>query len=185
MIGFNHQVFENFPIIETDRLLLRNMVAEDAPKILEFRQNNRISAFIHRDRMDNIESAHGLIQRVIKGYEDKSMLAWGGVLKSTNTFIGSCGFNKIDTQNLRAEIGGEMSPEAWGKRIAPQAVKQIIDFGFNTMNLHSIEARVSPNNRSTIYLLEQLGFIKEAHFKDYYQFQDQWHSLAIYSAFQK
>lgn len=185
MIDFNHQVFETFPIIETERLLLRNMVAEDAPKILEFRQNNRISAFIHRDSMDNIESAHGLIQRVIKGYEDKSMLAWGGVLKSTNTFIGSCGFNKIDTQNLRAEIGGEMSPEAWGKRIAPQAVKQIIDFGFNTMHLHSIEARVSPNNRSAIYLLEQLGFIKEAHFKDYYQFKDQWHSLAVYTAFQK
>jgi ribosomal-protein-alanine N-acetyltransferase len=185
MIGFNHQVFEAFPVIETDSLLLRNIVIEDAQKILEFRQNERISAFIHRDRMDSIESAHGLIQRVIKGYEDKSMIAWGGVLKSSNTFIGSCGFNKIDTQNLRAEIGGEMSPDAWGKRIAAKAVKQIIQFGFETMNLHSIEARVSPNNRSAIYLLEQMGFIKEAHFKDYYQYQEQWHSLAVYTAFQK
>jgi ribosomal-protein-alanine N-acetyltransferase len=185
MQEFNHQVFEQFPLIETDRLLLRNMVISDAPKILEFRQDDRIRAFISRERMENIESAEDLISRVISGYTNKTMIAWGGVHKSSNTFIGSCGFNKIDIPNLRAEIGGELSVDAWGKRIAPEAVKQIMQFGFNHMNLHSIEARVSPNNRSAISLLEFLGFTKEAHFTDYYQYNGQWQSLAIYTAFHK
>ncbi|MDZ4667109.1 MAG: GNAT family N-acetyltransferase [bacterium] len=101
MKEFNYLVFEHFPVIETARLLLKNMVAEDAQKILEFRKNDRIREFIHRKRMDDLENVNDLIERITKGYEDKAMMAWEGVIKSTNTFIGSCGFNKIDIPKFK------------------------------------------------------------------------------------
>lgn len=82
---------------------------------------------------------------------------------------------------MRAEIGGELSVNYWGKNIALEAVSAIVQFGFDTLGLHTIEAKVSPDNRGAIYLLEQIGFVKEAHFKDRIYFGETFHDLAIYS----
>ena len=71
----------------------------------------------------------------------------------------------------------------WGKNIAYEAVSAIVNFGFDEFQLHSIEAKVSPENRGAIYLLESLGFEKEAHFKDRIYFNQKFQDLAVYTCF--
>jgi hypothetical protein len=52
-------------------------------------------------------------------------------------------------------------------------------FGFNQLKLHTIEAKVMANNRSALYLLNLLGFKKEAHFKDRIYFGGMYHDLLV------
>lgn len=181
MNKFNNKVFDTFPIIKTNRLTLREIRLDDAKRIFDMRSNGRVNTFIARPNMQKQEDAVGLAERTINAFKNKQAIGWAGILRDNNEIIGTCGFNMIDSYNLRAEIGGEMATEYWGKNIATEAVMAIIQFGLEEMNLHSIEAKVSPNNRGAIYLMEQIGFKKEAHYKDRILFNNTFSDMAVYT----
>lgn len=181
MTQLNMSVFETFPVLKTPRLTLREIRLSDAPQILLMRANGRINQFIARPEMQHLEAAQTLADRTIQAYNNKQAIGWAGILRDDETIIGTCGFNSIDIPNLHAEIGGEMATEYWGKNIAIEAVKAILHFGLNTLNLHTIEAKVSPQNRSAIYVLEQLGFQKEAHYKDRIFYNNRFMDMAVYT----
>ncbi len=181
MEKFNMEVFDAFPILKTTRLTLREIRKDDAKRIYDMRSNGRVNEFIARPDMSKQEDALSLAERTIEAYKNKQAIGWAGILRDSNEIIGTCGFNSIDRQNLRAEIGGEMATEYWGKNIAIEAVIAIIKFGLEEMNLHSIEAKVSPNNRGAIFLMEQIGFKKEAHFKDRICFEGKFLDMAVFT----
>lgn len=177
----NQSVFDQFPVIQTERLLLRQIQLEDAVEIMKMRQNKRVNQFIARNTMTGIEQAHELVKKTSDAFHSKQGIGWAGILRDRSEIIGTCGFNRIDYLNNRAEIGGELSVDYWGKNIAAEAVQAIINFGFEQMNLHAIEAFVSPENRGAIYLLESLGFEKEAHFKERVYFNGVYSDMAVYT----
>lgn len=181
MITFNNKVFDKFPVLKTARLTLREIRPEDAKRIYDMRSNGRVNEFIARPQMQTEEEALKLAERTIAAYHNKQAIGWAGILREGNEIIGTCGFNMIEAYNLHAEIGGEMATEYWGKQIALEAVKAILAFGIDEMNLHTIEAKVSPHNRSAIYVMEQLGFVKEAHYKDRIYFDGHFKDMAVYT----
>jgi len=175
--------FQVFPILKTPRLTLRQITLADAEAIFAMRSNARIGQFIARPSMQNPEDAETLVKKVADAYAAKQGIGWAGILRDGKTCIGTCGFNSIDQANLRAEIGGEMATEYWGKGIAQEAVKAIIHFGFAELGLHSIEAKVSPQNRGAIFVMEQLGFVKEAHYKDRIYYNGTFSDMTVYTCF--
>jgi ribosomal-protein-alanine N-acetyltransferase len=179
----NETVFDQFPLIHTERLLLRQIELKDAVEIMYMRQNKRVNQFIARNSMPGIEAAEELVKKTSDAFETKMGIGWAGILRDGSEIIGTCGFNRIDYLNHRAEIGGELSVDYWGKNIALEAVQAIVSFGFEHMNLHAIEAFVSPSNRGAVFLLESLGFVKEAHFKDRIFFNGSYSDMAVYTLF--
>ncbi|RYD78318.1 MAG: N-acetyltransferase [Sphingobacteriales bacterium] len=180
MTPINPYIFEHFPVLKTERLTLRQFLPGDANAVFEMRINPNVNRFISRGPIQNIQEAEKLVQKVTDSYQEKLSVGWAVLLRERNKIIGGCGFNKIDFASRRAEIGGEMHPDYWGKNIAFEAVKEIVRFGLNEMNLHTIEAWVWPQNRSVVYLLEKLGFKKEAHLTDYVLKDQTFTDMAIY-----
>ena len=74
-----------------------------------------------------------------------------------------------------------LHPAFWKKGIMKEALLHVIDFGFDEMNLHSIEANINPDNTASAMLLESTGFVKEAYFKEDYFFNGAFHDTIIYS----
>lgn len=177
----NQRVFEQFPVLTTKRLTLRGITSADAKRIFDMRSNGRVNQFIARNNMTNPDDSMALAERTAQAFRDRKAIGWAGLLRDNKEIIGSCGFNQIDFQNLRAEIGGEMATEYWGKNIAMEAFCNIVKFGLEVMNLHSIEAKVSPDNRGAIFLLEQCGFEKEAHYRDRIYFNGRFLDMAVYT----
>ncbi|KAA5535053.1 GNAT family N-acetyltransferase [Taibaiella lutea] len=177
----NQNIFDTFPVLKTKRLTLRAITQDDAEEIFKMRASGRVNQFIARHNMEDRESAVKLVERVTLAYQNKQAIAWAGILRDNKTIIGTCGFNNIDIPNFRAEIGGELSVDYWGKNIAIEAVEAILKFGLGTMSLHTIEAKVSPNNRGSVFLLEQLGFKKEAHYTDRIYFKEKFSDMAVYT----
>ncbi len=180
-MGINTYIFNEFPLLKTNRLTLRDIRVSDAAEIFAMRANGRVNQFIARDNMNNPEDSIQLAKKTILAYQNKQAIGWAGILRNNNKIIGTCGFNQIDFHNLRAEIGGELSTDYWGKNVALEAVTAIIKFGIDIMNLHSIEAKVSPQNRGAILLLEKIGFKKEAHFVDRLLFNGKFSDMAVYT----
>ena len=180
-MSFNTAVFEEFPLLNTPRLQLRDIRLQDAEAIFAMRANGRVNQFIARPTMQDLANAQALVERTRNAYAQGAAIGWAGVLRDGHTIIGTCGFNSIEPQNQHAEIGGEMATEYWGKGIAQEAVQAILRFGITTMGLHTIEAKVNPNNRGAIHVLESLGFQKEAHFKERIQFEGKFWDMAVYT----
>jgi [ribosomal protein S5]-alanine N-acetyltransferase len=181
----NQKVFDHFPVIQTERLVLRQIQLEDAEKIMQMRQNNRVNQFIARQRISGLEAAEELVKKTSEAFEEKAGIGWAGILRDRSEIIGTCGFNRIDYFNNRAEIGGELSVDFWGKNLALEAVQAIVNFGFEQLNLHAIEAVLSPENRGAIFLLESIGFEKEAHFKERIYFNNVYSDMVVYTLFRK
>ncbi|MFX1478792.1 MAG: GNAT family N-acetyltransferase [Promethearchaeota archaeon] len=81
--------------------------------------------------------------------------------------IGAIGFNHINwlyrNANIFAHIG---EPEYWGKGIAIEASKLVINYGFTELNLHKIYSGVFTPNTRSLRAAEKLGFKKEAVLKE-------------------
>ncbi len=179
--SINNVVFHQFPVIKTERLTLRDIRIDDANEIYAMRSSGRVGQFIPRPLMSGDEDAKQLVERTRAAYENKQGIGWAGILRNNEAIIGTCGYNTIDFLNHRAEIGGEMNVNYWGKNIALEAVSAIVMFGLEKMYLHSIEARLSPENRGALFLLETLGFEKEAHFKERVFFNGRYSDMVVYT----
>jgi ribosomal-protein-alanine N-acetyltransferase len=88
-------------------------------------------------------------------------------------------------ENYRAEVGYMLLPEFWKKGLAKEALLKVIEYGFDEMKLHSIEAHISPRNAASASLLGKTGFVKEAYFKEDFFFNGAFEDTAIYSLLAK
>lgn len=166
MRTFNPLAFEQFPYLNTKRLQLRPILASDAPALFGIQSDSLMYKYLsHKKPHENLEEAQKVIEAIEEAYQKQQMLCWAATIRDQPTIIGTCGYNYIEPDNLFAEFGGGLDPKYWGAGIALEAIKAILNYGFEGMNLQSIRSRFDSRNRSVRYLMQQLGFVKEGHFK--------------------
>lgn len=165
-----------FPLLQTDRLTLRSVSGSDASAIFRLYSDAGVMKQRGEPLFENVTEADKLIFYWRKLFAEENGLRWGIVLKSNERLIGTLGFKKVEHQHFRADIGYELDPECWNKGIMTEAVKVVTDFGFEKMNLHSIEANITPDHFASRRVLEKLGFEQEAHFKENYYYKGWWDS---------
>jgi ribosomal-protein-alanine N-acetyltransferase len=72
--------------------------------------------------------------------------------------------------------------EAWGGRgYASEAVRQAVEFAFNRIGLHRVQAAVMPRNVRSIRVVEKNGFRLEGMAERYLQIDGRWEDHLIYS----
>jgi ribosomal-protein-alanine N-acetyltransferase len=173
--------FSPFPILFTERLILRQVSTSDANEILEIRSNKDIMQFINRPLAGSVEDALQYIQKIIDSALANEGITWAIGFKNNATLIGTIGFWKIDKENHRAEIGYILQPQQQQKGIMQEAMVAALDYGFSLMRLHSVVANVNPANEASKKLLEKNNFVKEAYFKEDYFFDGRFLDSAVYS----
>jgi len=173
--------FSPFPTIETERLVLREITRKDADDLLVLRTDVDAMKFIDRPRPKSIDDIHQLVKKIRDGIRNNTAIGWGMTLKTSPKVIGTIGFHRIDLENYRAEIGYMMMPSLWGKGLMSEAIEKVIEYGFDVIKLHSIEANVNPSNNNSIKILKKFKFNKEAYFKENYYFNGKFLDSEIYS----
>jgi len=78
-----------------------------------------------------------------------------------------------------------LHPDFHGRGFMSEAMDVVLEYGFNKMKLHSIEAHVHPDNNASINLLQKKGFMKEAFFKENVFFNGKFSDTAVYSILNK
>ena len=78
-----------------------------------------------------------------------------------------------------------LHPAHWRKGIMKEAIHAVVDYGFNILGFHSIEALLSPENIASSMVLERTGFVKEGHLKESFHFNGKFGDTAIYSRLNK
>src|SRR5690554_4650465 len=150
-----------FPILETERLLLREITQEDAEGIFACFSNDNVTRYYGQDTLENIEQAEKFVDFFSKNYTEKKGIRWGIEIKGTKGIIGTIGFNAWSVKHKRAEIGYEIHPEQWRKGYTLEAVSKVIQYGFGELGLTRIGAVVFIDNEASNNLLFKVGFQKE------------------------
>lgn len=173
--------FTEFPTMETDRLLLREVTHKDAEGVFSFRSNAQAMTYVPRPLMQNMDEAHNLIAIFMDLRKKNEAINWSIVLKEENKVIGNICIWQIQPEHSRGEVGYMILPEYWGKGLSTEAVKTVVGYGFNGIKLHSLEAIINPDNVASQRVLEKTGFVREAHFKQNFFHNGRFEDTAIYS----
>ena len=177
--------FSPFPNLETERLLLRRVDSNDLKEIFALRSNADTMKYIPRPLVKTDEDALEHIAMIDTKIEANEGINWAITFKDDPKLIGIIGHYRIKPEHYRAELGYMLLPEYQGKGIISEAVKEAINYGFNVMKLHSLEAVIAPDNYASAKVLEKNGFVKEAHFKEYEFFEGRFLDSIIYSLINK
>ena len=173
--------FSPFPILETERLILRRVLPSDVKEMFELRSNPETMKYIPRPLLTNHEEALAHIQMMEDKIETNEGINWAITLKGDDKMLGVIGHYRIKLEHYRAEVGYMILPEYHGKGITTEAVRCVVDYGFNTMQLHSIEGVIDPENVASEKVLQKCGFVKEAHFKENEFYDGKFIDAVVYS----
>jgi len=178
MLTFN---FIPFPVIETERLVLRRITNDDVNEVFELRSNPETMQYIPRPLVKTTQDALDHIAVIEEKIVLNEGINWGITLKNNSELLGMIGFYRMQPENYRAEIGYMLSPKFHEKGFITEAVKRLITFGFDELKLHSIEAVIDPENFASEKVLQKTGFIKEAHLKECQFYDGRFIDKVIYS----
>ncbi|MWB94235.1 GNAT family N-acetyltransferase [Flavobacterium sp. GA093] len=181
MLAFN---FSPFPIIETERLVLKRITNDDVAEVFELRSNPETMKYIPRPLVKTTEDALEHIAMIDEKIDTNVGINWGITLKGDSKLLGIIGYYRMQPENYRAEIGYMLLPDYHGKGIVPEAVNRLIEYGFEDLKLHSIEAVIDPENFASEKVLQKCGFIKEAHFKESDFYEGRFLDKVVYSLLQ-
>lgn len=150
--------FEQFPVLETERLRLRKIELTDASNMYSYFSQDRVTVFYDLETFSSKQQAVELIESLLFRYQSRKQIRWGITTKENNELIGTCGFHALEKDHFKAEIGYELHPDHWGSGVMTEVISIVVDYGFNEMGLNRIEAFYDPLNHASRRVLEKNGF---------------------------
>ncbi|RDW16490.1 N-acetyltransferase [Oceanobacillus arenosus] len=156
-----------FPIIETNRLILRKIKVSDVNNVFQYLSDKEVMKYYGLAPFETVEDVLSEIAWYQTILDNSTGIRWGITLKGKDEVIGSCGFLNMVSEHYRTEIGYELNRSYWGKGIANEALQAVVSYGFKYFNLQRIEALIEPPNISSRKLVEKQGFIREGLLRNY------------------
>jgi len=174
--------FRPFPRLETDRMILREMTKSDVPELFFLRSDATVLKYLGREPAKNLSEVEAFIDLIKGNIDNGEGIQWALTLKDQpEKLIGTICFWNMQKEHFRSEIGYALHPEHWSKGLMKEAILCVLDYGFATMKLHSVEARLAAANAASAAVLESTGFIKEGHFKQDFYFNGKFDDTLVYS----
>ena len=156
-----NRLIRQMPTLETDRLILRRLTKNDAEDMYEYSSDPEVPRYLTWTPHEDIYYTRKYIKYIISQYKTGEYSDWAITLRSNGKMIGTCGFTSVDLSNSRAEIGYVLHGGYRGRGYASEAVKAVLEYSFNILELNRIEARVMEGNTPSEKLLNTLGFRHE------------------------
>ncbi|MFI8706726.1 GNAT family N-acetyltransferase [Bacillus sp. NPDC077411] len=170
-----------FPILETERLRLIEINQTNSQNIYDIFSLEEVTRYYGMNPFNKVEQAIQMINSFAKNFQEKRAIRWGIVAKETGDFVGTVGFNNLQLWSKRSEIGYDIHPAFWRKGYASEAVKEVLAYGFQELDLFRIGAITYPENTASSHLLLKLGFQEEGLLRGYIYQENQSNDALVYS----
>jgi len=159
--------YENFPMIESDNIVLREVTTDDLGDLAACITDTEM----YRYWGDNMSTLEKNVTTYYKRFlervpnEKRNCIYWGIALKDTNKIIGQIFINCIEN-NRMAHVGYRTTRAYWNNGYATEALKSVLQFCFKQTELKRLWTDVDVRNEASSKVLEKCGFIKEGHIRD-------------------
>ncbi|SPT77629.1 ribosomal-protein-alanine acetyltransferase [Niallia circulans] len=167
--------------LKTNRLYLRELADKDAPELFTIWSTPAVTKFMNIIPLTDVTQAEDIIKMFAQLSKEKKGNRYSIFLAETGDLIGTCGFNQLDADNDRGEIGYELGEPYWGHGYMKEALMKLVEVGFASFALNRIEAKVEPENSASIGLLEKIGFQNEGLLRQYEKAKGRYIDLYLFS----
>ncbi|WP_200164480.1 GNAT family N-acetyltransferase [Francisella adeliensis] len=163
-------------IIKTQRLVLRDFRLADTEAYCSMVNDKKYQRFYSEEDCSE-EKARKLVNIFLAQSLEKCRSKYQMVIELNGTFIGTAGL-RIEL-NKQASIGCGVGREYQIEGYAEEAIRAILEYGFNKHNLHRIYAETISENKPAIKLCERVEMREEAVFIENRYFKGRWWSTVI------
>lgn len=154
-------------ILETPRLLLRPFTIDDVEPSYQINLDKAMTRYTNDGGVKSLEEMEETIRvNVLGDYAQHGYGRFAVVDKATGKFIGFSGLKYLSDHD-EVDIGYRLAVPYWGKGLATESAKAVLEFGFNALKLQRIVGFVLPENKASIRIMEKLNFRFEKEIEDY------------------
>lgn len=173
-----------FPILESDRVVLRQFVATDIENVFKGLSHPEIIKY-YGVSFDTLEATQEQMTWFGDLEKNENGIWWAVCSKEDGAFLGAGGLNDLSKEHGKAEIGFWLLPESWGKGYMTESMPLIVNHAFNEIGLHRIEGFVETKNTNCKKALAKLQFHLEGTMHDCEVKNGAFISVDIYSRLSK
>jgi len=146
-------------ILTTERLILRPWQEEDAQCLYEYAKDPRVGPIAGWPPHTSVENSREVIKNVLSGEG-----IYAVCLKGDNKPIGAVSLtlgkkSNFDIPDTEGEIGYWVGVPFWGQGIIPEAVRELIRWGFEDLKLEKIWCGYFDGNTKSKRVQEKCGFV--------------------------
>jgi [ribosomal protein S5]-alanine N-acetyltransferase len=171
----------SFPTLATERLELRQTTSADAADIFAVFSNMEVVEFYDRGPMLSASEAEETISKWYQLYEGGRGIRWGITLCNSGEVIGTCGFFNINKTYFSATLGYDLARPYWGKGLMTEALRTILQYGFDHYSLNRVQAETYLDSKRSIATLLRLGFREEGVLRQQGFWKGQFHDVRCFS----
>ena len=148
-------------ILETKRLLLREMTEADAEHLVRLAQNPNVTKYLPDPPLADVEEAKQILETVIFPQYANGIGRWAVILKGTGEFVGWCGL-KYYAQLNEYDLGYRYLEEYWGCGYATEAAQAVLNYGIERLPMARIVGKAMVENIGSRRVLEKIGLVFES-----------------------
>ena len=176
-------------LIETDRLLLRDVTEQDTQLVYQLYSLPESSRYEYWSPVDAAKTKRIVSKWIREQYQNpRPAFHVMVLLKETKSMVGICGleigFNPDEAGKI-GNVGYRYFPDEWNKGYATEALCGVVEFAFSHLGLHKIESGCVKENRASSRVLEKSGFQLEGCRRQGFLIGNQWHDFMIYGILKK
>lgn len=152
-------------ILETERLLLREITPEDAEIMFALNADPEVIRYTGDEAFESVAAAKHFLEEYRQVYRDYGYGRWGVVLKDNGTLVGWCGLRRYK-KDEDADLGFRFFRKDWGKGYASESAMACVKYGIYELNLPNITGRARVENVASLRVLEKCGLKKSGEGED-------------------
>lgn len=161
-----YRLFSRIPTLETPRLTMRGMRVSDAEDVYAYASREEVTRYLLWSPHPDIGYTRRYLTYIGQRYRTGDFFDWALVSRETEHMIGTCGYTSFNFSADSGEIGYVLNPDYGGRGLATEAVREVLRFGFEVLDLHRQEARFLQGNDRSLRLMERVGMRFEGWARD-------------------
>lgn len=168
------------PVLQTPRLRLRRTHADDADALYAIHSDPQVMRYWSSPAWTERQQAVEKLTDIERQLAEMDVYVWGIALRNSDLLIGSTALFALQREQGRAEIGYSLGSQYQGMGLGQEALRAVLGFAFDTLDLRRIEADIDPRNLPSMKLVERLGFVREGLLRERWQVAGETADTALY-----
>ena len=178
---FYQSIFSHLPTLETKRLLLRPMRLSDAKDLFDYASDPQVSRHVLWETHQSIAQSRAMLRGALWQYRRGMPSSFAIALKESGRMIGTIGFMWVNTDHLSAEVGYSLSRAYWNQGLMTEALRRIIEYGFEELKLNRIEAQHETDNPASGRVMAHVGMRYEGTLRQRVKNKGRFADVALYA----
>ena len=146
-----------FETVQTDRLVLRRSVPEDAETISTYRSDPNVNAQQGWERTDVDTVRADIVEMSRRAPGEPGGWVQFTVLDRDGQIVGDVGMALAEPETDVVKLGYTIAPEFQGSGFATEAIRALVDYAFDTLGADAVRAHASAANAPSIRVAEKVG----------------------------